>query len=171
METENLELFHKFSMKEPIKKLKDSSKLIKKAFKNCTPIWAETKAHGRFYNLKNDLIILSRGNNLVEEILHKVRIQSKETHYTLEIVQQCFHILEDRTDFISEIKKVHQVLGKWHDFDISLVYLNNFMIGYNNGFSKETYIQLEKHINKEKAKLSKNFRTVLDKFSKTAASF
>ena len=71
----------------------------------------------------------------------------------------------------SQIGKESQVLGKWHDFDISLVYLNDFLTCNSNGFSKETYTQLEKYINKEKTKLSKNFRTVLDKFSKTAASF
>ena len=171
IESENLESFRIFSKKEPIKKLDSSKKLFKKALKDISPVWAETKAHGRFYNLKNDLIILSSESDLKEEILHKVRIKSKETHYTLEIVQQCFHIFEDRTDFIKDIKKVHQVLGKWHDYDVSLVYLDNFLSGYGNNSSSETYDQLRKHITKQKVKLSNNFRTVLDEFGKTASIF
>ena len=172
MESENIESFRNFSnKKKPVKKLDSSKKLLKKALKNISPVWSETKAHGRFYNLKTDLIILSSESDLREEILHKVRIQSKEIHYTLEIVQKCFHIDENRTDFIRDIKKVHQILGKWHDYDVNLVYLDNFLSGYGNNSSAATYKQLRKHITKQKAKLSGNFRTVLDEFSKTASKF
>ncbi len=170
-ESENLESFRTFSKKETIKKLDGSKKAFKKALKDISPVWAETKAHGRFYNLKNDLIILSSETDLKEEILHRVRIQSKETHYTLEIVQQCFHIFEDGTDFTRDIKRVHQVLGKWHDYDVSLDYLNDFLLAYGTTSSAGIYNHVRKNIIKQKAKLSSNFRTVLDEFSQTAALF
>ncbi len=171
MEAEGIETFLNFAKTNPVKKLKKSKKIINEALKAITTVCAVTKVQGRIYNLRNELILLSSENDLKEEILHKVRIRSKETHYTFDIIQQCFHLFEDHDDFKKEIKKVHQILGKWHDYDVSVIYLNNFLQGYSNNSSSETYTQLKKYIQKEKETLRKNCRTALNEFGEKAAAF
>ncbi len=170
-EDESFERFLSFSQKEPLERLKGSKKIITKALKNITGVHSETKAQGRLYNLKNNLILISSESDLKEEQLHRIRILSKETHYTFEIIQQCFHIYVDRKDFIKEIKKVHQILGKWHDYDICLLYLNDFLQSCGINPSAEPYSQLARHLREEKKNLNKNFRFVFDEFNQMARLF
>ena len=167
-EIENLESFRNFSEQEIIKKLDEEKKIFSRTLKNISRIHGETKAQGRFYNLRNDLVLLSSESDLRDEILHKVRILSKETHYTLEIVQQCFHLFDDGNKFIKGIKKVHQALGKWHDFDVSLIYMGNFLNNYSVDASAKIHNQLKQHILEEKGKLNRNFRAVFDEFKQIA---
>ncbi len=169
IEISYIERFHSFSQTKPIKKLKDSKKIVGRAIKTVSPLRSETRAQGRFYNLKNNLILLNREDELGEDILHKVRILAKETHYNLEIIQRCFNLYTDLKDFIKELKKVHQALGKWHDFDVGNEYLTDFLAGYDNGSSLETYMQLVNYYKNEREMLKKNFRTVFNRFTETAA--
>ena len=170
-ESESREIFINYSQKQPVKKLKESSRVISKTLKPIKPVWAETKVQGRFYNLKNNLIFLCRERKLRDAILHKVRILSKETHYTLDIIHKCFPHVEDGEDLIEKIKKVHQVLGKWHDYDVALGYLRAFRQDSGRGTNKDFNRELSKHIHDQKKILSKNFRTVFNEFKQTAELF
>lgn len=171
-EEENLEIFRKYSAENPIEKLKDRKNNINKALKIISPVSAETKAQGRFYNLRNNLVMLGRDGGLKEDMLHKVRILSKEIHYTFEIIQQCLHIYEDRKDFTVEIKKVHQLLGDWHDYVVGLIYLNEFIRDFRQDTSIESnVIPVIKHIREEKRKLLRKFRTVMRGFDELAKLF
>jgi len=169
MEVENLESFRNFSRKNTIENLKKRGKCIKRALKDITPVWAETKARGCIYNMRTNLILLSNQDDLNDEILHDIRILSKETHYILEIIQKCFKIYENAKDFEAGIKKVHQVLGKWHDFDVSIGYLNDYVETQRNDISHETYHKLREHLQQDKEVLKKSFRTVFDEFNKIAS--
>ena len=166
IETESVEKFQTFSKKAPVKKLKASKKNINNALKNISPVLAETKVHGRFYNQRNNLIIMSRKKYLKEELLHTLRFLSKETHYTFEIAQQCFKMFEDNEDFVRAIKKVHQTLGNWHDYYVSLEYLNNFMSVRNRNLSSEPYMLLKKHLIDVKNNYKSDFRSVFNEFAK-----
>ena len=170
-EAEGVKRFKKFLENNPMRCLDGYAKVIKKELKHITPVSAETKALGRFYNLRVNLIMLNSGTSLKEEILHKVRILSKEAHYTLEIIQQCFFLFGDRKDFIGEIKKVHQFLGSWHDYDVALVYLDEFVSGYPEAASSGSYRQLAQHMKSEKDALRTNFSTVFNEFTRIAAAF
>ena len=99
IEAESLESFRNFSRKNTIENLKRRRKFIKLAIKDITPVWAETKAKGCIYNMRTNLILLSNQNDLNDEILHDIRILSKETHYILEIIRKCFKIYENAKDY------------------------------------------------------------------------
>ena len=170
-ESENREKFQEFSKLNPLEKLEQNTTYLTRALQNITPVYSETKAHGRFYNLRSNLILLTNGNDLKDEILHTLRILSKETHYTIEIIQQCFHMFEDRTDFINEIKKVHQALGKWHDYYISVVYLTDFMTDNSIDPSEKPYHTMLQYLRKEKDTYKNNIHTAFDEFTKTAQTF
>ena len=108
---------------------------------------------------------------LKDTTLHRVRILSKEIHYTFELLQQCFHIYEDRIDFIAAIKTVHQVLGAWHDCDVSLGYIDAFEKTVKDAAADSRYGDLKRCIRTEKNTLHRQFRAVLDTFNETASAF
>ena len=168
IEIDNLESLRNNSERELVNKLDESEKAIKGILKKISQIAAETKAQGRFYNLNNNMILLSNDNNLEEEVLHKVRILAKETHYTIEVIQQCFSLFADTGDFVKKIKKVHQNLGKWHDYEISRAYLSDFLKKTGKSSSSEPYHNVLQFIKKEKTSYRKNIQTVFDAFNKSA---
>jgi len=170
-ELEAYETFRAFAEKGPLSGLEKSRKHIEKALKPITGIAAETRALGRFHNQKNNLIMLNSGSSLKDNTLHRVRILSKEIHYTFELLQQCFHIYEDRIDFTAAIKTVHQVLGAWHDCDVSLGYIDAFEKTVKGSAADTRYGDLKRCIRTEKKALHKQFRSVLDEFNETASAF
>ena len=169
-EGESIERFREFSRLDVVSRLDSAGKSIRKAVRDVSPVWAETKAFGRFHNLKSDMIILGEEGDLRNEVLHKVRILSKETHYTFEILQQCFHLHEDREDFITGIKKVHQVLGLWHDYAVCLRYLDEYRTEGETTGDRKTCDNMHRYIAVEKGKLKKKFLSVFREFCSTAVT-
>jgi len=168
MEDEGYGTFVNFSRRNPLKKLKGKRKLVSRALKDVSPVRAETKAQGRFYNLRNNLIIAGREENPKGENFHKVRILSKEIHYTFEILRRCLRLFEDGTDFVRDIKKVHQVLGKWHDYEVALDYVRMFLSGGSGKAEEVPYNLLTEHILAQKKKLENKFRSVIPEFVEKA---
>jgi len=158
-----------FAESDPIGKLKGVKKTISRALDDSTSVRVETMAQGRFYNLRNNLVLAGR-EQLEETVLHTIRILSKEIHYTFEILYQCLHLFEGRDDFVPEIKKVHQVLGKWHDYDVSLEYLDAFFTGNGVSPTDEPYSLLVKSVRKEKQRLHKKFSSVVKRFNDVAVT-
>ena len=167
-EADNYKSFRVFSKTDPIGKLKENRKIILQSLKVMSPVRAETKARGRFINLRNNLILLNSERDLREDMLHKVRILSKETHFTIEIIHRCFHIWKDRNIFISEIEKVHKLLGDWHDLDVGIKNLNDFTAHMDENISVEPYNLLASHMSEEKEKMITQFRKSFDEFTQTA---
>ena len=79
-EKESFSIFQLFTIKNPLDSLEKSRKRIAKALKNISPICAETKAYGRIFNLRNELILTGTDRNPGNKMLHKLRILAKETH-------------------------------------------------------------------------------------------
>ncbi|MBN1291952.1 MAG: CHAD domain-containing protein [Candidatus Latescibacteria bacterium] len=171
IEKHHYELFCKFSQSKPLEKLKDSTNSITHALKNISPVRAETRAQGRFFNLRNNLILLSSNRRLSENILHKVRKQTKETHYTLEIINHSFHIFPDWKEFTDEISKVHKLLGDWHDLDVGLITLRNFIKDNKGSLPDEPYAILAKHIQDSKKDLRTHFRKTFNEFIRAASHY
>jgi CHAD domain-containing protein len=169
-ETIYFEEFTAFTEQNPLAKLTKAEKAVIETLKPLSPVRIETKALGRFYNLRNNLVIAGREESLREDVLHKVRILSKEVHYTFEIVNRCMHMFEDRPDFIPEIKKVHGVLGKWHDYDVALVHLAEFFTESGTDSSKEPYSVLTKSIRENRRSLHRKFGSVIKKFCSVAVT-
>ena len=78
-------------------------------------------------NLLNHMVGLTRESHSGEELLHQVRISSKEMQYTLEFAAQSFAGFPDNSSYMEEIKKVHKVLGKWHDLLVCQQYIEFFL--------------------------------------------
>jgi len=167
-EADNYKSFRVFSKTDPIGKLKESRKIISQSLKVMSPVRAETKARGRFFNLRNNLILLSSESDLEDDILHKVRILSKEAHFTIEIIHWCFHIWKDRKVFINEIVKAHKLLGDWHDLDVGIMMLNDFTEHLDESNSMEPFNLLASNMSEKKEKMSSQFRKSFDEFTQAA---
>lgn len=167
-ETESHEMFRAFAESSPLDNLKNAKKTIEKALEDISRVRAETKVQGRFFNIRNNLVIAGREKTLAEETLHRIRILSKEIHYTFEILNQCFNLYNERTDFVKAIKKVHQVLGSWHDYEVGLEHLDCFFAATGITSSQEPYTAIIKHMRTEKRKLHRKFGSTVKRFCDTA---
>lgn len=159
--------FQIFSLMNPIKGLNKAEKDIQTVLGEILGRFAEANARELFDNLRGELYRLSGERELKEEILHEIRKLAKQTHYTLEVIQAGFEQYTDAQDFVKGIKKVHQALGRWHDLDVSLLFLDEFLERNGGAHPLEPYSQLKEHIQREKEALNKKFRTVFDAFRKT----
>lgn len=61
--------------------------------------------------------------------LHAIRIRSKETRYLVEIIQNCLSHRQDLGDLNDRLYGVHQALGVWHDRQVALQRLTQFLDG------------------------------------------
>jgi len=170
METENHEALRIFSEHNPLNQLKKSKKDIKSAFKPITHIWAETKALGRLYNLLNDIILMNGNNNTGNTKLHKVRILAKELHYTFEILQQSFHLFPEGDEFVNHISRVHKILGKWHDCEVGIAYVTEFLENGGKDASPELHKTLRDYFLCEKEGLRKMFSPAFEDFKQAASA-
>ncbi len=169
IERAGIETFRNFSKKKDPKELQKSEHDLKKAIGSISEIAAKTKAEGKFYNLRNDMLLLSGEEDLRDEVLHKVRILSKETHYVFEIVNTCFDMFADEYNmFTKAIKKVHQALGKWHDYDVALYFFETYMSQSGFKYDNEAHKKLADYFRTERDRFNGTFRTVFDEFKETA---
>lgn len=171
-EKKGIEIFLQFAKKNTLYALQRTEKDIRKSTANISHISATTKAEGTFYNLRNNMLLLSSEEDLRQEVLHKVRILSKETHYTFEIVNTCFDLFIDEFDmFTKAIKKVHQALGKWHDYDVALEFYEAYLKQNGSEKTDEPHRKLADYFRTERDSFNGTFRTVFDEFKETAISF
>ena len=91
----------------------------------------EKRAHQAITNkletLLNHMVGLTRESHAGEELLHDVRISSKEMQYTLEFAGKSFGGFPDNSSYMEETKKIHRTLGKWHDLLICQQYIDFFL--------------------------------------------
>ena len=152
-EEEGWQTFRQFAdTGSPLKKLKPVDRVMVSAVESINDTIAATHAQGRFYNLKNELIILSGRGSLSEEVLHDLRKLAKTVHYTLEIIGPAFPGFTDADAFTGAIKTLHHELGKWHDYSVSLRYLQDFLSTHGIDLETGQYTALAaelRRINKE----------------------
>jgi CHAD domain-containing protein len=112
----------KFSLKKLLKKRKK----VRKALVTAGEDTARLAARERLNRLVGEMKDMADGAVLKDETMHRLRSLAKSAHYTREIVDRGSESGDVRSDFIVRIKRVHQALGKWHDYDVALGYLEKF---------------------------------------------
>jgi len=139
--------------------LTQKKKRIRKALKELSTSLARSKAVERLNGLIYRLIEFGESPILKEAELHQVRILLKETRYTLEISQGCFPDLGIQDEQIGRLRDLHQILGKWHDAEVTLQFLEAFKseAGDPEFFKGPAYRELFRYIQKEKATLRTKF--------------
>ncbi len=60
--------------------------------------------------------------------LHRIRVQTKKTRYTLEVLQRCFRPDDARLTRLNRaLRSIHQALGRWHDLELAAASLREFL--------------------------------------------
>ncbi len=130
------------------------------------PDYIKSKTKQRMKNALNDLIKYKNKESFVEEEYHDIRIKSKETRYTLEIYQKCIPSRQPLNLLNDALRSLHQTLGRWHDDDIGLQFLEGFQEEFPDQtfFSPDSYLMLADGLKKEKTDLLNEFEKRWKKF-------
>lgn len=149
-----------------LKNLRKKEKKIERTLKDIPADYAQLKAEERANSLVAQLIGFGTDQKPNEEELHQIRILLKETRYTLEILQKCFPDLGFGEELIERLKGLHQILGKWHDDEMALQFLETFKSGYKDPqfFSGHSYDKFLKNLQEEKMALLAKFENKWDDF-------
>lgn len=121
--------------------------------------YLQPKAADRFAEMVSQLIEFKNKQNLIEDDYHKIRILSKETRYTLEILEQSGQTNQNIAQLNQSIRELHRALGKWHDDDVGICMLEEYL-KQNSGldfFHGDSYTLFWQHLNNEKIDLIKEF--------------
>ncbi len=132
---------------------------IRRSLMYISPEYIQLKAEDRFNDLVKEVISFKTSQDFVEEDYHAIRILSKEARYTLEIIQGCYPPQSHWETLNNTLRSLHQALGKWHDADIALVFLDGFMLEYTQSsfFSKDSYMSYIKGLQRQKLDMIKLF--------------
>lgn len=121
--------------------------------------YIQYKSEERFSTQIEELIAFKEKESFVEDDYHAIRILSKETRYTLEVLQTCLPP-KDVWKLLNEtLRKIHQALGRWHDDDVSLIFLDGFLTSYKGRsfFDRNSYSKYKKSLRGDKAKQMADF--------------
>ena len=121
-------------------------------------------------NLFNYMVGLTHQSYSGEELLHKVRISSKEMQYTLEFAVQSFAGFPNNSSYLEEIKKVHKILGKWHDLLVCQQYIEFFLKEKLQDKQDIRYSLFLGLVKKEKNLLVRKFHLSFSKFQQLLPS-
>jgi CHAD domain-containing protein len=133
--------------------------VIKNSLAFISTEYIQYKSEERFGKQIEELIKFKDKENFIEDDYHAIRIQSKETRYTLEILQTCFSPKDNWTTLNEALRKVHQALGRWHDDDVALQYLDSFLLMYSGKrfYNRSSYVKYKRNLSNDKVKQLKEF--------------
>jgi CHAD domain-containing protein len=154
-ETEERKRFADFAKKKFDPKVFQSNWiLIQNVLSFISTEYIQYKSEERFNAQIEELIKFKEKENLVEDDYHSIRILSKETRYTLEVLQTCFPPKSIWEKLNETLRKVHQALGRWHDNDVSLLFLDGFMLSYagRSFFDRNSYVKFKNSLVDDKLK-------------------
>lgn len=133
--------------------------LIQNALSSISTEYIQNKVEERFNTEIGNLIKFKQKECFIEEDYHAIRISSKESRYMLEVLQKCFPTKDNWTLLNEALRKVHQALGRWHDDDVALVFLDAFLLASSGMtfFDKNSYATYKKYLAEDKAIQLKEF--------------
>jgi CHAD domain-containing protein len=165
-ETKERKRFADFAKKKfDPKVIRSNWTLIQNVLSFISTEYIQYKSEERFNSQIEELIKYKEKENFIQDDYHSIRILSKETRYTLEVLQTCFPPKNIWEKLNETLRKVHQALGRWHDLDVSLLFLDGFLLGYSGRsfFDRDSYVKFKKGLVNDKLKQLEEFeRSWLD---------
>jgi CHAD domain-containing protein len=103
-----------------------------------------------FQERLNEIVSLKRQAYLTPAEYHQIRIRTKTARYILEVVRECFSDEQRYLDLNEGLKAIHQVLGLWHDKEVGILMLQDFLENETTGalfdiLSYQKYINILKN--------------------------
>jgi CHAD domain-containing protein len=97
---------------------------------------------------------------------HQIRINAKAARYTLEIFQLCFP--NERLNLLNaKLHEMHRALGKWHDAEVGLTWLESFLESQDAAsfFSHDSYMRLQEGLANDKKMRLGEFENCWNEFA------
>jgi len=157
----------KFKRLSPKYLPEELSKAEKRIVLSMLSVQTETsraKALAYFDLLNKKLLGMCNVTDGYESNLHEMRKIAKELHYTFEIIDTSFQCFDNPKDFYTGIKKLHQALGNWHDYEVGLELINSLDKKTTENISAETDF-LKKVFSGKKQNLLDNFENIFTNYS------
>jgi CHAD domain-containing protein len=159
-ETEERKRFADFAKKKfDFKVFRSNWAMIQNVLSFISMEYIQYKSEERFNSQVEELIKFKEKENFVEDDYHAIRILSKEARYTLEVLQTCFPPKGLWEKLNEALRKVHQALGRWHDNDVALLFLDGFLLGYagRSFFDRNSYVEFKKSLADDKSRQLEDF--------------
>jgi CHAD domain-containing protein len=129
---------------------------------------AETRgidgARQRVREMNGHLLRLHDTGSIDQSVMHDVRTLSKELYFTILIIQQCFELFLDEKTYIDALCGVHKALGKWHDYDVCMGLLDDFLVSAGNHVPLADYYRLKELADTRRFKHHRTFETAFSAF-------
>ena len=121
--------------------------------------YIQFKSDERLHFLLENLIHYREKTGFIGDDYHKIRILSKETRYTLEILQTCYPEISKFDVLNSKLRDLHRALGKWHDIEVGLFSIKDFIENYSaqSFFNRNSYDQFIQNLEQDKKKWLSKF--------------
>ncbi len=133
--------------------------LIKNSLAFISTEYIQYKAEERLKTQIEDLVKFRAKENFIEDDYHAIRIISKETRYTLEVLQECFPLKDIWAPLNEALRKVHQALGRWHDDDVAHQFLDDFLLIHSGKsfYHRDSYTKYKRKLTNDKKKQLREF--------------
>jgi len=170
-EREGFEVFRAFAAGGyPSGKLERTESAVRRALNEIEEQLVRSNAENRFLSLKGDLMARTIDRNPRPETLHETRKLAKETHYMMEIIRDGIGFDFSCEPFLEAIKLLHRALGAWHDSDVSIAHLDEFLGVQGIARSTEPYAALAAHLAGNRQALYDSIPAVFAAFTDTAGA-
>ncbi len=167
------ETFADFTREFDLKKeIAVNQKRISRTLKSFTEEELHEKIEQRITAQLHKILELGAQASDDEAQLHNLRIQSKETRYTLDVAKRCLPESAFWNELNAHLRAIHQTLGKWHDGDVAREHILQFQQECqaaeasrdNTQTDSAIYQQLLQKMQEEKAIHLKNFQIAWAEF-------
>jgi CHAD domain-containing protein len=118
----------------------------------------------RVKEMNKHLLDLHGAGAVDEDAMHDVRTVSKELYFTVMIIQQCFDLYNDQKSYLEALGSVHKSLGKWHDYDVCLDLIEDFLVSAGDHVPLADYYRLKEYAATRRFKQHRNFETAFSAF-------
>jgi CHAD domain-containing protein len=115
-----------FAAEFSLERLRKRGKKIERALAELDPETAGLRAGERYAALLAELLGRIGSEEPSDDVMHDIRKRFKELHYTREVLDEVFPGGERSKKNLARLKKVHQALGKWHDYDVAVSSVERF---------------------------------------------
>jgi len=120
-------VFRSFAVKFDFNRFGAAWILIEGSLGNIDIDYIKYKTEQRLHNCIKELVDFKDKTALSGDDHHKIRILAKEARYTLEILESSFPVKEFVETLDDDLRDLHRALGKWHDCQVGLIYLERFI--------------------------------------------
>lgn len=133
-ENRRAQLLREYELEHSMAPVRELSARVLSVIQHLNPENEMTRLRGYFLKLAQGIADFLRRSGIRGEELHDLRKFIKELFYNIEFLQRHFglEVLQGRA--LAQLDEIQHVLGKWHDYDFTLLHLARKNTGADPSF-------------------------------------